>query len=43
MGKLVSKLYEQPIVKNVAVSTAGQDSSKNEELTAAMVISVEKA
>jgi len=43
VGKLVSKLYEQPIVKNVAVSTAGQDSSKNEELTAAMVISVEKA
>lgn len=43
VGKLVGKLYEQPIVDNVAVSTAGADTSKNEELTAAMIITVEKA
>ena len=43
LGKLVGTLYEQDIVANVAVSTAGADASKNEDLTASMVITVAKA
>ena len=43
VGNLVGKLYEQPIVSNVIVSTAGADASKSEELSASMVITVKKA
>lgn len=43
VGNLVGKLYDQPIVSNVVVSTAGADASKSEELSASMVIAVKKA
>ena len=38
LGRLVSTLYEQPIVANVSVSTAATDQDSSTEITASMVI-----
>ena len=43
VGKLVSTLYEQPIVANVSVSTAGTEKAEDTDNTASMVITLKKA
>lgn len=41
VGRLVSTLYEQPIVANVAVSTAATEQNSNSAITASMVITLQ--
>lgn len=41
IGKLVSTLYEQPMVANVSVSTATTEQDTNKAITAAMVITLQ--
>ena len=40
VGKLVSALYEQDIVKNVSVSTAATQQTASEDVTAALTITI---
>ena len=43
VGKLVSTLYEQPIVANVSVSTAGTGKTDASDTTAVMTITLKRA
>ncbi|MBQ9041566.1 MAG: hypothetical protein IJ111_01995 [Eggerthellaceae bacterium] len=42
VGDLVSTLYTQPIVSNVSVSTAATEQTAAEDVTAAMVVTLQK-